>query len=126
MSAESLKTQLNDLRTIVGALSYDLDALSGGTKSAATAARAKLLRLSKISTKMRKDCLTVKADIPTKSRSKKKTEPEPAVEEPDIVDLAADDVASSGEDEAKIEPVIHRRSKKKSLKPKSRTRRTRA
>lgn len=68
----SLKTDLNELQSLVSALAYDVNALLGGTKSGSVAARAKLLKASKLCGRMRKECLVVKGGIPIKRRGGKK------------------------------------------------------
>lgn len=70
-SNQTLNEQLTELNQLVGLLSHDITSLNAGTKRSAVDARKRLSSLSKLSTKMRAECLKVQKAIPTKSRKKK-------------------------------------------------------
>lgn len=77
MATEKLSSDLAKLKQLVSVVEYDVDALTNGTKAAATRSRTKLMAITKLCATMRKGCMDVKNDIPTKSRSKKVVEPVP-------------------------------------------------
>lgn len=79
MASEKLRSDLARLKQLVAVCEYDVDNLCSGTKAAATRSRAKLMAISKLCASMRKCCMDVKNDIPSKSRSKKVPEVEDSV-----------------------------------------------
>ena len=76
---EALKSDLAKLKQLTAVVEYDIDNLDRGVKAASTRARTKLMAISKLCGTMRKQCMTAKNDLPSKSR-KKVVEPEPEID----------------------------------------------
>jgi hypothetical protein len=68
MSDEQLKAAHTELTTLVNSLSYDLNRVLSGNKSAHTTLRNKLQSVKKICDTLRKDTLAHGKALPTKSR----------------------------------------------------------
>ena len=77
---EALKSDLAKLKQLTAVVEYDIDNLDRGVKAASTRARTKLMAISKLCGTMRKQCMTAKNDLPSKSRGKKVVEPEPEID----------------------------------------------
>jgi len=77
---EALKSDLAKLKQLTAVVEYDIDNLDRGVKAASTRARTKLMAISKLCGTMRKQCMTAKNDLPSKSRGKKAVEPEPEID----------------------------------------------
>lgn len=109
---DNLKSDLAKLKQLTAVVEYDIDNLCCGTKAASTRARSKLMAISKLCASMRKDCMTVKNDLPSRSRKKA---PEPEIDDPSIPHPSDEEVLSHAMESVKVSPPP-----KKSRKPRRR------
>ena len=92
-TTETTAPSLAELKAIVAACDFDIQALAGGSKASAAQARKKLSMISKMCAELRRDCLAYQKSLPTRSRARtikapepepepEPTEPEPLIETP--------------------------------------------